>query len=119
MGQIIDVKEKLHNKGHEEPTADELIIDEKTIEENLKKILDTPDLMRCELNGLSSRVRKNFRGGYAITVEQKDPATAVFVTVNDLNDAVYLFRRIEDHIIAGDRNYTELVGILNTGLSGR
>lgn len=119
MGRIIDVKGKLHNKEHAETNPDEMILDERTIEENLKKILDTPDLMRCEFNGLSSRVRKNFRGGYAITVEQKDPANAVFVTVDDLDDAVFLFRRIEDHIIAGDRNYTELVGILNTGLSGR
>lgn len=114
MGEIIDVK-KLKRKN-----AGPNLTPEK-IETDIARIKEGMDILTCRNRaaGLSIRFAETLRDGvYSISVSENmtDEHRASMLCTDNYEHGLEVYRELEAHVLAGDRNYTELCGMLGSGL---
>lgn len=83
-----------------------------TAEEIAEYVKSTPNIVKCEYNGMEARVWPAADGTYKVFVRDKQIERMSYFTFVTLEAAMRVYHRLEDKILAGEQEFELLVSIL-------
>ena len=111
MGEIIDVRKLKNKNAGAELTPEKMDADIARIKEGL-------DILTCRNRaaGLSIRYAETLRDSvYSISISENvtEEHRVAMLCTDNYEHGLEVYRELEEHVLSGDRDFTELCGLLN------
>lgn len=111
MGEIIDVRNLKNKNAGTELTPEK-------IEADIARIKEGLDILTCRNRaaGLLIRFAETLRDGvYSISISENitDEHRVAMLCTDNYKHGFEVYRELEGHVLKGDRDFTELCGLLN------